>query len=136
MAGRSRRPRRSPRGKRRADTRPRTSLEAGPLKQSLRVARRDEAPVGARRRPERKIARAAFAARAISCPPSSAEAGGGTCMLAVEQLQDQLAVLVGDRQRLNAELLLRLQSLQTGGSYVHVRVDQRGYAVGVVRRQG
>src|SRR5277367_6670676 len=57
-------------------------------------------------------------------------------MSAVEQLQDQLAVLVGDRQGLDSELLLRLQSLQTGGSHVHVRVDERGHAVGVVGRQG
>jgi hypothetical protein len=36
-------------------------------------------------------------------------------MSAVEQLQNELAVLIGDRQGLDAELLLRLQSLQAGG---------------------
>ena len=75
-------------------------------------------------RPEREIARAALATRAISRPPlRRREAGGGACLLAVEELQDELAVLVGDRQRLNAELLLRLKSLQAGGSHVHVRID-------------
>ena len=34
--------------------------------------------------------------------------------LLLEQFQDQLRVLVGDRQRLDAQLLLRLERLQLG----------------------
>ncbi len=41
-----------------------------------------------------------------------------------EQLEDELRVLVGDRQRLNAELFLRLQRLQSRGGLTHVRVDE------------
>ena len=42
----------------------------------------------------------------------------------LEERQDALAVLVGDRQRLHAELLLNLERLQTGGLRVHVGVDE------------
>src|SRR6185436_13525343 len=43
---------------------------------------------------------------------------------AAEQRQDRLRVAVGDRQRLNAELLLDLKGLQTGRLLVHVGIDQ------------
>src|SRR5262245_33712605 len=41
-----------------------------------------------------------------------------------EQRQQGLAVAVGDRQRLDTELLLDLEGLQTGRLSVHVGVDQ------------
>src|SRR6185312_14100076 len=44
--------------------------------------------------------------------------------LAVEQRQDGLRRLVGDRESLNAELLLDLQGLQHGAFLRHVGVDQ------------
>src|ERR1043165_4510845 len=42
---------------------------------------------------------------------------------ALEELQDALGVRIGDRQRLDAELLLHLQCLQPGRFLVHVGVD-------------
>jgi len=45
--------------------------------------------------------------------------------LAAEQREDVLAGGVGDRQRLDAELLLNLQSLEAGRLGVHVGVDER-----------
>ena len=50
----------------------------------------------------------------------------------LEELQDHLAVLVGDRERLHAELLLRLQSLQAGRGLVHVGIDEGAHAGGQV----
>ena len=44
--------------------------------------------------------------------------------LALEQRQDALGVRIGDRQRLDAELLLHLQRLQPGRFLVHVGVDE------------
>src|SRR3546814_14048956 len=41
-----------------------------------------------------------------------------------EQRQDVLRVRVGDRQGLDGELLLGLQSLQASGLFVHVSIDQ------------
>ena len=41
-----------------------------------------------------------------------------------EQRQDALAVLVGDRERLNTELLLGLERLKAGRFRVHVGVDE------------
>src|SRR6478736_1436367 len=41
-----------------------------------------------------------------------------------EERQDRLRVAVGDRQRLDAELLLDLQSLEAGRFLVHVGVDE------------
>src|SRR3954447_22312745 len=41
-----------------------------------------------------------------------------------EQRQDALAVLVRDRERLNAELLLGLERLKPGRFRVHVGVDE------------
>lgn len=43
----------------------------------------------------------------------------------LEQGQDGLRRLVGDRQGLDAKLLLGLQRLQAGRSFFHVGVDQR-----------
>ena len=45
--------------------------------------------------------------------------------LAAEQLEDELAVLVGDRQGLHAELLLGLQGAEARGRLVHVGIDKR-----------
>src|SRR5687768_18181537 len=42
----------------------------------------------------------------------------------LEQTQDALARAVGDRERLDAELLLHLQGLQAGRLFVHVGVDE------------
>jgi hypothetical protein len=42
----------------------------------------------------------------------------------LEQLENDLAVLVGDGERLNAELLLRLQGLQARRGFVHVGVNE------------
>ena len=53
----------------------------------------------------------------------------------LEELEDQLAALIGDRQGLNAELLLCLQGLQAGRSLVHVGIHQGANARRVVVRQ-
>jgi hypothetical protein len=56
--------------------------------------------------------------------------------LLLEQFQDELRVLVGDRQRLDAELLLRLERLQLGRRRIHVRIDHARNALGIVGHQG
>jgi len=48
--------------------------------------------------------------------------------LASEERQYTLHAAVGDRERLNAQLLLNLQRLQTRGLFTHVCVDQGPHA--------
>ena len=45
-------------------------------------------------------------------------------LLLTEELKDVFRVGIGDRQRLDAELLLGLERLQTGRLLVHVRIDE------------
>ena len=41
-----------------------------------------------------------------------------------EQGHNVLAVLVGDAERLNTQLLLNLQGIESGGFLIHVGIDQ------------
>ena len=51
-------------------------------------------------------------------------------LTAAEQLQHGLRRLIGDRQRLDAQLLLRLQRLEPGAFFREVGVDKIADAVG------
>ena len=61
-------------------------------------------------------------------------------VLLAEERQHVLRRLVGDRERLDAELLLGLQRGEAGRGLLHVRVDQRADAVlqrvGLLRQEG
>ena len=52
----------------------------------------------------------------------------------VEELHNRLAAAIGDLQRLNGKLLLRLDCGQPGGGFLHVRVDKAAYTSGAVDR--
>src|SRR4051794_20251822 len=54
----------------------------------------------------------------------SSESGVYSAVLLAEERQDRLSVRVGDRQRLDAELLLDLERLQAGRFHVHVGIDE------------
>ena len=72
-------------------------------------------------------------------PPWRA-ASVGRGVSGAEELEDQLRVLVGDAERLDAELLLGLQCLQLGRGLVHIGIDERADAgcdrVAQIRREG
>ena len=61
-------------------------------------------------------------------PLSPAEHGRHQFLASAEQRQDVLARRIRDRERLDAQLLLNLQRLQTCRLRTHVGVDQRGDA--------
>ena len=57
-------------------------------------------------------------------------------LILLEQLENKLTVLIGDGERLHAQLLLCLQGLQACGGVVHIGVDERADACLVVGHQG
>ena len=62
---------------------------------------------------------------AVTCLPDNVMPSK---MPSAEQLHKVLSCRIGDRKRLDAQLLLRLQSGQAGRGFFHVRVDHRADA--------